>query len=549
MQDAHGGDMSTPLDRFVDRYVRTITDDNPVLSTYLGLHEHDHSLGDTSAEALDDRNRHVADLLSELDATEIPENDHEAVIDRQALRASLSYSIFQHEQLRSWQKSPSVYVGTALSGLNELIVGDFAPLEQRVSSLVGRLKDVPKVLRSMQENLRDVPRVYAKVGAEMARGGATFVSSVLPGLAEAAPKLRAELESAGPPAGETFSEAASHLEVVSSEADAPFHVGREHYDWILRRYHLLDLSAEELREIGKKALDETRREQEEVAREIDPERSVTEIVEELKASHPSASGLRDHYASEMARARDFVAKQGLVTIPENEVLEVIDTPVFFRKLFPYAAYHPAGPFEPRQRGLFYVTPVDESLPPDQQERQLRGHGVHTIPIIALHEAYPGHHLQLIRSNANPRKARKLLHNTVFIEGWALYCEEMMKQEGFYEDPRARLSQLKETVWRASRVVVDVGLQLGEMSVEEAVDFMVNEASLERISAEAEVKRYAGNPTQPSSYLVGKLAITDIRRRYEEREGAAFDLREFHDAVLDVGSIQPRLVEAALGLGH
>jgi uncharacterized protein (DUF885 family) len=167
-------------------------------------------------------------------------------------------------------------------------------------------------------------------------------------------------------------------------------------------------------------------------------------------------------------------------------------------------------------------------------------------VVALHEAYPGHHLQLVRSNQCERKIRRFLWNNVFIEGWALYCEEMMKDAGFYGEATTRLGQMKETLWRAARIVVDVGLQLGEMSVDDAVAFMMSEVGLERVNATGEVKRYAGNPTQPSSYMVGKLAILSIRERYESRAGAGFDLKTFHDDLMNMGSIQPALVEASLG---
>jgi uncharacterized protein (DUF885 family) len=398
----------------------------------------------------------------------------------------------------------------------------------------------------MRENIRECPAVFATVGAEIARGGVGFTGAVVPGIGEAVPELKDDLAKAGAAASEAFESAADYLEGLGEGSEVPFSVGRERYEWLLREYHMLEMDSEALRETGRRILSQTGVAMEEVAREIDADRTAREIVAELKADHPTAEGLRQHYESEMARARRFVLERDLVTVPDGERLEVIDTPVFLRKILPYAAYHPAGPFEARQRGLFYVTPVDEGLSPEDQERQLRGHSVHTIPVIALHEAYPGHHLQLVRSNQAVREVRRLLWNNVFIEGWALYCEEMMKDAGFYPDAKARLGQLRETLWRAARVVVDVGLQLGEMSVDDAVEFMIAEVGLERVNATAEVKRYTANPTQPSSYLVGKLAILSIRERYEARAGSTFDLKTFHDELLDMGSIQPALVEAELG---
>ncbi len=538
--------MSAAFDKIVDDYVSTLLADHPVMATFLGVHDRDGELGEFGADAQKEKNGHLRSLLRDLEALSLDGEPLEVRVDAAALRAALRLDVFEHEELRTHEFKPYGYVGTALSGCNELVLGDFAPLPERARSLLGRLRQIPAVLDAMRENVTAPPAVFATVGAEMARGGVGFARSVVPGIASEVPKLRDELVGAGNAAAEAFEGAADYLEGLAERSDVPFHVGRERYEWINREYHMLDMDSSELRDLGRRVLVETTAKMDDVAREIDATRTTGEIMDGLKSEHPPASRLRQHYATEMARARDFVLEHDLVTVPGGEELEVVDTPAFLRKILPYAAYHPAGPFERKQRGLFYVTPVDESLSPEEQEKQLRGHSVHTIPVIALHEAYPGHHLQLVRSNLARRKVRRLLWNTVFIEGWALYCEEMMKDAGFYTDARTRLGQLKETRWRAARVVVDVGLQLGEMSVDDAVEFMMSEAGLEKVNATAEVKRYTGNPTQPSSYLVGKLAILSIRERYEARACAAFDLKTFHDELLDTGSIQPALVEAALG---
>ncbi|MBN2565202.1 MAG: DUF885 domain-containing protein [Candidatus Eisenbacteria bacterium] len=539
--------MISAIEALADRYVRTLLDDHPVFGTFLGVHDRDHELGDFSRSAQEEKNGHLKVLLTDIENLDLGDAPVEDRIDAAALRAELRRSVFEYEELRAHERQPSVYVRSILSGCHELIVGNFAPIEDRARSLLGRLSEAPGVLKSMEENIVNPPSVFALVGAETARGGAGFVSTVVPRVSEAVPSLSTELAKAGEDAAEAFVRAASHLDKLAEASTTSFRTGRERFEWLLQEYHMLELDSSELRDTGVRVLSETKERMAAVAAEIDPSRQAHEVVEELKAAHPSAGGLRECYASEMARAKAFVAEHDLVTIPRGEELDVIDTPVFLRKILPYAAYHPAGPFEAKQRGLFYVTPVDSALSPDEQERQLRGHSLHTIPIVALHEAYPGHHLQLTRTNAASRKVRKVLWNNVFIEGWALYCEEMMLEAGFYSDPRTRLGQLKEVLWRAARVVVDVGLQLGEMSVEDAIDFMVKEVALERVNATAEVKRYTANPTQPSSYLIGKLAVMSIRERYESREGSNFDLRRFHDALLDVGSIQPRLAEAALGM--
>ena len=213
-----------------------------------------------------------------------------------------------------------------------------------------------------------------------------------------------------------------------------------------------------------------------------------------------------------------------------------------RPTIPYAAYMPAGGFEPRQNGLYYVTPVNEQLPPAQRAQQMLGHNRFGMLLTNVHEGYPGHHLQLAVASGVTSPVRKLLWNTVFCEGWALYCEQLVLEEGITDDPRHRLFQLKDQLWRACRVVIDVKLHMGEMTFEQAVDMLVDVAHLERPNAIGEVRRYTQTPTQPMSYLMGKHQILDLRERERRRLGGDFSTRSFHDRLLSYGTIPLALIE-------
>lgn len=539
--------MHADLSSLTDRYLAFISERRPVASTFLGLHSRDDALGDFSSEALRAERNELAALLSELESLPEAVAGVEERVDAQVLRIALRRGIFEHDVLKTHELDPTYYVGAALYGCNQLLMRDFSPLGERVDCFVSRLGEVPSVLEDCARNVNRPPAVFATVAAEMARGGLRFLEEVVPRLQREVPSAATRLEKASDGASEAFEQAAGRFEALSAASDTPFHIGREAYDWLAREAHLLDLDASQILEIGRSAVAETIGRMEMVAAEIDPSSEWRQVIERLQKNHPDAAGLRDFYAGEMARARNFVRERGLVTIPAGESLEVVDTPTFLRTILPYAAYGPPGPFEKKQQGFFYVTPVDSSATVDEQERQLMGHWVDNIRVIALHEGYPGHHVQLVHANQVPRNARKLARSNVFIEGWALYCEEMMQEQGFFSDAPTRLCQLGATLWRAARIVVDVGLQSGEMSIGEASEYMVSEAGLRPDKAGAEVKRYAGNPTQPSSYLLGKMAIMSIRRRYESAAGRGFDLREFHDRLMGMGSVPPALAELELGL--
>jgi uncharacterized protein (DUF885 family) len=271
-----------------------------------------------------------------------------------------------------------------------------------------------------------------------------------------------------------------------------------------------------------------------------------EILDAAKADHPTAEGLLKAYEEAMRAARQYVVDHDIAGIPENETLRIIETPVYLRPILPYAAYMPPGIFEARQDGLFLVTPVDSGATAEAQEEKLRGHNLAKLPITALHEAYPGHHLQLVWANRGksvPRRLASML-SSLFIEGWAFYCEELMEQLGYIDSPIQRLARLKDQLWRAARIVIDVSIHTRGMSVEEAVGILVERCRLGDANALAEVRRYTASPTQPQTYLMGKLAILDLVEEYRKRR-PDMTLREMHDEILGCGSLPPSLMRRVL----
>jgi uncharacterized protein (DUF885 family) len=285
---------------------------------------------------------------------------------------------------------------------------------------------------------------------------------------------------------------------------------------------------------------------ERLAAEISPGKTARETLDEAKADHPEAEELLDAYRREMERAKSFVIEKGIATVPEGERLRIEPTPPFLAPVIPYAAYMPPGPLGEVQEGIFLVTPVPPDAPEELKEEKLRGHNWAKLPVTALHEAYPGHHLQLCYANQVGRLPRKLggYLSSLFPEGWAFYCEELMEELGFIGEPIQRLGRLNDQLWRAARIILDVSLHTRGMTVEEAVDFLVEEVGLERANALAEVRRYTSSPTQPLSYLVGKLEILKLIEEFKAKAPGG-SLRELHDAILSCGSLPPRLMRACL----
>ncbi len=534
--------------QLVDELLEFTWKSSPFSATYAGIHKYDHEMENVEAGFLADVNQKRKDFLRRFQALDINTLTDDQNIDCLLLQNHLRSSIHSFEQLRHWQTNAAEYADLCINGLFLLYVREFAPIEERAPAILSRMQQVPRFLQDSKDNLRDAPEVFTKLAIEISEGGKDFLKTIVTQLSNAVPKLARDLENAGREASSALETYLMFLkEVLLPKSKGEFAIGLDNFNLKLKMDHMLPYTADEILAYGKEMKNSTEQALQDLAHEIDKRRTWLELVDTIKELHPKADQLLVTYQREMERAQRFVQDNDLVNIPEGEELEVIPTPAFLAPILPYAAYMSPAPFEKMQKGYFFVTPVDSSVPVEKQEEVLRGHSSYGIPVTALHEGYPGHHLQLVHANKLDNKLRRLLGSTVFVEGWALYCEEMMREAGFFSDPRARLLQLKDQLWRACRVIIDVGLHTKQMSYIQAVDLLINDAKLQRVHAEKEVTRYTFTPTQPMSYLIGKKQILELKDDYQKKLGAEFKLKDFHNRLLGFGSIPVCLIRKSLNL--
>lgn len=534
----------------VERFVGQMLEEAPVAATQFGDHRFDHRLGDHSPPARARQESLLREALAQLTALDTAGWSPDAVIDRTLLVQLVKSFLREFEKMRNHERSPGMYVNECLGGVFLLLMRDFAPFRVRMRSALGRLREVPRVLAQGKENLipEKVPPVWAEIALEAAKQGLVLFRVVLPLMSLRTPALFPHVLRAGWKAARAFQDYIAFLEgQVLPQARGEFAVGQELFEEMLREDHMLDYTPDALLEQGWKLFHDTEAQMETLAAKIAPGKTAREILDEAKKNHPKRGEVLSAYRKEMARVRRFVQERGIVTIPEGEKLTVRATPPSLRPVIPYAAYMMPGPLEKKQEGIFLVTPVDRFLPRKVQQEKLQGHNYAKIPVTALHEAYPGHHLQLVYANRHaktlPRKLGSAL-SSLFVEGWAFYCEELMEELGYIREPVQKLARLKDQLWRAARIILDVSLHTGKMTIEEGVQFLVEKVGLEETNARAEVRRYTGSPTQPLSYLIGKLEIMKVIEKYKRRHPTA-TLREVHDAILSCGSLPPKLLRERL----
>ncbi len=553
MDEAQHATARATFYRLVEDFLKWLLTEDPAYATQLGIHASDHRLADLRWERVDARTRRLESAARRLRGFE-PGDDTEWAIDLALMQALIGGQIRNVRELDLYHRSPDVYLAEMLFGPYSLLLKDFAPLPQRLASLAGRLAAVPAVAQAAEAQLRDVPGVWVRIALQSLEGGLGLFRHLIPALADHIadqdPLLALRVETANTAAVAALEQFAHFLTVhVTQAEDEAFAVGEAIWNAKVREEQMLDLNADQIEAIGEELVRNTQADLEAEARVLDPSGTLTwrAMLATIRADHPSREGLLDAYRAAMVASRQFVIDHDLATLPPGESLEIQETPLPLRPVYPFAAYLQPGAFEQQQAGVFCVTPVDPGLDAAAAETRLRGHPYAKIPIMAVHEGYPGHHVQLVWGNQAETVPRKLgsALSTLFIEGWAFYCEEMMEREGFLTDPRGRLMRLAEQLWRACRIVIDVGLHCRGMKFDYAVDMLVEVAGLERPDAVAEVQRYCSSPTQPMSYLLGKREILALAEEYRQRQGADYRLKRFHDDLLACGSLPPRLLRQKL----
>jgi uncharacterized protein (DUF885 family) len=501
------------------------------------------SSADLSRAAIEGRIASQRALLHEVRAVDPVPLSAEQQIDRALMVGQLEGTIFEQETLRPWEQNPELYLRYgSLAGLIDQ-PGDAAEKGRRVAA---SLHASTALLTEARKNLRKPPKRFTDGGIYQAAEWRTFLETDVAAFATRAGAASDEVKRANDDAIAALQQFERFLRAdLLPVSTGEFAIGREHYEFILKkRWYMTDNAATILAR-GQKAFADTEAQLRELAGRMKPGASWVDVYESLKDDHPPIDGIKAEYQAQMEAAQAFLKTHHIVTLPPGERVITIDTPPAMRRSSPFGTFSSVGPFDKELLGKLVLTPVEESLSPEQRKERLRSHHRAWIPIIAVHEAYPGHHVAALKANENPRVLRRLVKESIFGEGWGLYCEELMFEQGFLKGDDVRLTQLRNRLWRAARVIIDVGLHTGTMTIDEGVQLLVDKVRFERYAAELEVGMYARRPTMVLGYLIGMMEIADMRAAYEKKFGKPATLNVFVDRLLRIGSLPPALVRAEL----
>jgi len=532
----------------VSSFLKEEYEDSPTMASSLGLTEYDERLDDTSAGAFRRRVASDAEWLARFRTVPEAGLAPEDRIDRELLISVLRGRELTHP-LDMWQRQPNAYLNPGLNGVFSLFLHRLRPERELAEAARARLLQVPNNVRDGIANVdfARTPRVYLERALGQAKAAAKYARELVPAEVEG-PASRARLAEAGATAATAFDEFTAHLEANRDRAKGDYAIGEELYGALLREKELLPFGTRELRERGSEQHDLLSAEANRIATQIDGSGDWVKTCDRLNRIHaPTPDAMREEYAEWTERARSFLRDTGLVTLPKGEECTVEPSPPFQRPVLAVASYQRPPAFRDTLHGHFFVPYPPDGTPEAEVQKRLEGNCSAGIPTTAVHEAYPGHHWHLVMAKSNPSHARRIFGTPYFSEGWALYAERVMREQGFFSDPKHLLYQYEATIFRAARIVVDTGLHMGEMTFDEAVKFMVAKGNLTEPNARAEVGRYCSWPTQASSYLTGMLEIVDIRTRWLAKRGQTDRpaLRAFHDGITSAGMLPTSLAEKAI----
>jgi len=539
---------SAPFSALVKDYLDERYEESPTWASMLGLTAYDERSEDLSAEAFRRREAAVREWIKRLGAVPDDALTPDERIDRDVILASLRGRELTQPRLE-WKRQPNTYLNPSLGGVFTLFLHRLRPERDLAEATRARLLGVTRQVADGKANLEFalVPRVYLDRAIGQAKAAARYARELVPQEVKD-PALRQKVAEAGATAAGSFEDFAAFLETNRARASGDYAIGEELYTALLREKELLPYGARELQARGREQYDLLSNEANKIARQIDGGGTWTEVCERLNRVHaPTPDAMRAEYEEWTERARSFLAATGLVTLPPGERCTVEPSPHYQRPIQAVASYNQPPAFSDSLHGHFFVPYPPDGTPPEEVQKRLEGNCSAGIPTTAVHEAYPGHHWHLVMAKQNRSPIRRTHFTSYFAEGWGLYAERVMREQGFFSEPRHLLFQYEATLFRAARIVVDTALHMNEMTFDQAVDFMVKNGNLTPPNAKAEVGRYCSWPTQASSYLTGMLEIIDIRTRWLAKRGSADRgaLRAFHDATTSTGSIPTSLAERAI----
>ena len=542
-------------------YIEQYLQSNPEDATELGDHRFDSQLTDYSPDA---RAKDLAtqkesrDKLNAIDGSQLtgPNN-----IDFRILKENIDYQIFRAEELKEADWNPLVYMQSLANSLYLLVARDFAPAEKRIPNLRQRMEGIPHVITQAKANLQHPPRVHTETAIEQTQGAINLVREGLSPVLDRAPQMKKELTPLQEKTAAALEDYKKWLQNdLLPRSDGDFRLGADKFRKKLRFALASDLSMEEIMKRAQADLQQTQTAIYETGLPLykkyfqnaddktlaDKHAVTAAVLDKLAEQHPDDATVVSYAQKILGEATDFVKQHNLVTIP-SVPLDVIAMPEFKRGVA-IAYCDSPGPLDKNGKTFFAVAPTPKDWSKERKESFFREYNNYMIRDLTVHEAMPGHYLQLAHANefSAPTLVRAIFRSGTFIEGWAVYTEQLMAEQG-YGGPEVKMQQLKMRLRAIANAILDQSIHAGNMNEKEAMDLMMKQTFQQEGEAVAKWKRARLTSAQLSTYFVGATEHLDLRAAEEKKLGRDFDLKKYNDQGISYGSPPVKFVRELMGL--
>jgi uncharacterized protein (DUF885 family) len=522
---------------------------SPVNATQTGYHEHngmslDDSLDDYSQAGIDKAKTFFEGMQTRVNALNAASLDKEQQADLEIMKNQLNLQLLDLNTIQSFKHNPTVYVELAGNALFVPYMLEYAPKERRFQSIVRRIEKMPALFEQAKAQLVDAPEVWNRVAREENTGNVDLIDKTIR-IATPEP-LKADYDRAATAAIAALKDFNTFLEKELSKKTSDWRLGKEKYAKKFEYVLTTGKTPEQLLAEAEADLQTTRQEMEKLA----APKSVKEALDEIAKQHATPETYMAEARKALEQATGFVKQKDLLTLPPRSNLAVIDTPEFMRGIYAVGGFNPAPPLQPELGAFFWITPIPKTWPKDRIESKLREYNNYGLQHLTIHEAMPGHYVQLEYANDVQPKSRRLLRNIFgngpYIEGWAVYTQQMMTDEGYLDNSLGmRLTLGKQLLRVLANTILDVRLQTMGMTDQQALDLMIKDTYQEKEEATAKLQRAQLSSTQLPMYFAGWKGWLQVREKYKQKQGNNFSLKEFQERALKESAVPLPTLERLL----
>jgi uncharacterized protein (DUF885 family) len=501
-------------------------------------------LDDFSPAGIETQRKFYDGIQSRVNALNTASLDKQQQADLQIIKNQLNLQLLDLNTIQGFKHNPTVYVELAGNALFTPFILEYAPKDQRFGAIIKRLEKIPTLFAQAKANLVDSPEVWNRVAVDENKGTIGMIDK---DLREAVPApLKPDYDRAATTAIAALKDFSTFLEKDLSKRTSDWRLGKENYAKKCEYTLAVGKTPEQLLSEAEADLQSTRQAMEKTA----APKSVKQALDEIAMQHATPETYMAEAKKALAQATAFVREKDLLTLPPRSNLQVIETPEFMRGIYAVGGFNAAPPLQPELGAFYWVTPIPKTWPKERIESKLREYNKYGIQQLTIHEAMPGHYVQLEYANDVEPKSRRLLRNIFgngpYIEGWAVYAQELMTDQGYLDNSVGmRLTLGKQLLRVLANTILDVRLQTMGMTDQQALDLMIKDTYQEKEEATAKLQRAQLSSCQLPMYFAGWKGWLQVRDRYKQKQGANFSLKEFHERALKESAVPLPVLEGLL----